>query len=303
MPFPFWNRGNALASSMLTAAGAVIVSLLVLAALLAPVVASHDPQNVDPVENRTPPFWLEGGTTSHPLGTDHVGRDIWSRLIYGARNSLMVGLGALAVGGVIGIALGIVFAYYRPPWDGVYNLEASFPVSLLLQAAWLFICLWVAVSFVASLGPGIGNLIVAVGLATWPRYIKVIRHRVLNLMVVASNGRTDKIRISEYAAALRRFLPQIAAVLPWLLTSQMAFLIAVESLVTFLGVGIPPPTSSLGGMVSDSRADGLSNAWWMSGIPFAFAVLLIAGFWMLGTGLSYRTVSDREDRTNSLGLP
>ena len=296
MPLPFWNRVGVPASSILTVAGAVTVSLLLLAAILAPMITTHDPQEQNLGERASPPFWLEDSTLSHPLGTDKIGQDIWSRLIYGARNSLIVGLGALALGGVIGIALGLVFAYYRPPWDNVYNFEASFPVSLLLQAAWLFACIWVAVPIMFNLGHSMDNLIIAVGLATWPRYIKVIRSRVLSVMAVASIGRSGKSRISDYATAVRRFLPKIAVVFPSLLISQMAFLIALESSVTFLGAGVPPSTPSLGGMVAYSRAEIFSSEWWISGIPLAFTVLMVAGFWMLGTGLFYRTVSKSEEK-------
>ena len=169
---PLRNRGISLGSPILTAAGLALVTLLVLCAVLAPVITTHDPRVVGIAEIATPPVWLEGGTASHPLGTDLLGRDIWARLTYGARNSLAVGLGALALGGVVGIVLGILFSYYRPPWDPVYNLQTSLPVSLLLQAAWLFICLWIIVSILASLGAGIGNLILAVGLVTWPRLHK-----------------------------------------------------------------------------------------------------------------------------------
>ena len=278
-------------SSKLAAAGSLIVFLVVLAAVFAPLITTHGPNKQNLPERRTPPIWLEGGTVSHPLGTDHLGRDIWSRLTYGARTSLTVALGALALGGVIGITLGLVFAYYRTPWDGVYNLETSFPVSLLLQAAWLYVCELVALFVTAIFGPDMGIVIVAIGLVTCPRYIKVIRRRALSLMADSSVGRADTSRISDYASAVRQFLPRMTDVLPSLLISQLAFLITVESLLSFLGLGIPPPTPSLGGMVSDGRAFLFSTGWSMSVIPLAFAALLVAGFWMLGDGLHRRTAS------------
>ena len=296
MPFSFRNRGNASSSVILTMAGGAIVSLIVILAILAPVIATHDPREINLDDRKSPPFWLDGSTVSHALGTDHLGRDIWSRLVNGARNSLLVGLGALALGGAIGISLGIVFAYFRPPWDNVYDFESSFPVWLLLQAAWLFACILVTVSIMASIGSGMGNLIVAAGLATCLRYIKVIRGRVLSLMAASSVGRSDKSRISDYTVAVRQFLPGIMAVIPSLLISQMAFLMALEFFVSFLGVGIPPPTANLGGMVSDSRGYIFSYAWWMSVIPLTFAVLVVAGLWMLGTGLYYRTLLPPQEK-------
>ena len=294
MPLPFWDRGNALTSSKLAVAGSLIVFLLVLAAILAPIITTEDPYKQNLPERRTPPIWLEGGTVSHPLGTDVLGRDMWSRLVYGIRTSLLVSLVTLFVGGLIGITLGIVFACYPTPWDDVYDLEASFPVSLLLQAAWLLVCAFVALVFTATIGPSMGTLIVAVVLTTWPRYIKVVRGRAVSLMAVASVGRANKSRISDYATAVRQFLPRMTDVLPSLLISQMAFLIAVEFCVTFLGIGILPPTPSLGGMVSDGRAYLFSTGWSTSVIPLAFLGLMVAGFWMLGDGLHSRASKSGE---------
>ena len=137
---------------MKVAAGLVIVSFFVLAAILAPLVTSYSPNQVGVSKKDSPPFWQEQGTLSNPLGTDHIGRDVWSRLVYGARVSLIVALGALAISGLIFITLGLLFRYYRGPWDNIYNIVIPFPLTLALPAVWLVGCLFVALVVMASLG-------------------------------------------------------------------------------------------------------------------------------------------------------
>ena len=123
-------------------AGLIIVFLIVLVAVLAPLITSHDPVAGDLRDRRIPPFWLEGGTLSHPLGTDYMGRDVWSRLVHGARTSLIVALGALAIGGTLGTAFGFLSGYYRGSKDRIF--DTTLP-PLISPAVWLVCCAFVAI--------------------------------------------------------------------------------------------------------------------------------------------------------------
>ncbi len=289
MSFPFWNLDKAKSSQMLAAAGAGIVSLLVLAAILAPTITPHDPLTARAGSILTPPFWQEKGTLSHPLGTDHIGRDVWSRLVYGARTSLIVGLGALAIGGGLGTTLGFISGHWRGPRDRIFDITLP---RLIGPVAWLLCCLWVAIVLLASSGAGLINLIIITGLVTWPRYIMAIRRRVMlletpGLDYTAHGGNAP----SDFRSNARLLFPRVAAALPALFISQMGFLTILESILNFLGVGVPPPTPSWGNMIAGTR-DQLTN-WWVWVPPLLSILLVVAGFYMLGNWLRTRPKNSR----------
>ncbi len=275
------------------AAGSAIVFLAVAVAILAPVLSLHDPESLSFEKRFTPPIFMPGGSPSVPLGTDHLGRDMWTRILFGLRTSLIIALGSLAIGAAIGILAGIALGHYPAPWDDLFNADAYFPVSLLIQAGWLFITVFFALLLIAIFGTGTGTLTVIVGLTTWPRYVKVIRHRAITLMTAASIGRASQSGLSEYATGIRESIRQMASILPGLLVSQMGFLIAVEFVLTFLGVGVFPSLPSLGGMVSTGW-EYQSTGWWILVFPLFALILLVAGFWMLGDGLNHRSASKSE---------
>ena len=272
-----------------TAAGAVIVSLVVLVAIFAPLLTPHDPGLPSSEGFLTPPFWQEGGTVSHLLGTDNLGRDVLSRLIYGTRTSLLVALGALAVGGVIGIPLGLVFAYYKTPWEAIYDVDVSFlPVTLLTQGAWLFLLIFIGIIVTLLIEAYVGSsttlLILVLGLLICPRYIKVIRRKAITLMADASVARAGESGISDYATAMRRFLPKMTDILPSLFFSQMAFLLFWDLGLNYLGIGVAAPVPSLGSSLGD-LVFNQSPEWSQWAIALAIPLLTVAGFWMLGDGL------------------
>ena len=273
-------------SAMAGVAGLVIVACFVLAAVLAPLITSHDPVVQNLPDRRAPPFWLEGGTVSHPLGTDYLGRDVWSRLVYGARTSLIVALGALVVSGVLGTALGFLSAYYRGSRDSIFNIALP---RLISPVVWLVCCGWVALWLLAYIGPALINLIIVMGLVTWPRYIKPIRREVM-----LHTPQNSIAGASDPGNSVRFLFPKVAGALPVLFISQMGFLIILESILSFLRLGVPPPTPSWGGAVSDGRV--YLAAWWLPVFPLICIALLSAGFYMLGDWLSGR-------RRNSLAAP
>lgn len=231
---------------MRASAGLVIVSVFVLGAILGPLATPHSPHDHNLAERNTPPFWQEGGTSSHPLGTDHFGRDVLSRLAHGARTSLIVGLSAFAISGSILITLGFLFSYYRGPWDNLYDLNLPLPIRLVLPVVWLVGCLFLAVALISSIGIGLVNLIVVVGLATSLRHIGAFRSSTMRLLsgdtiIQAGEGGSPDFRIIA-----RLLFPKIAGVLPGLLVLQLGLVMAVEFLLTFLGIGVPPHTPAWG---------------------------------------------------------
>ena len=283
MECPSIVRKGTTLSAIRGVAGLVIISFFVLVAILAPLITSHDPVIQSLPDRRAPPFWLEGGTVSHLLGTDYLGRDVWSRLVYGARTSLIVALGALAIGGVLGTALGFISGYWRGSRDKIF--DTTLP-RLISPVVWLVCCVWVALWLLAYIGPALINLIIVMGLVSWPRYIKPIRREVM-----LHTSQHSIVGASDPENSVRFLFPKMAGALPTLFISQMGFLIILESILSFLGIAVSPPTPSWGGAVADGRV--YLAAWWISAFPLICIALLSAGFYMLGSWLTDRRKNSR----------
>ena len=255
-----------------------IILFFLLVAIFAPLVTPYSPTKTSLPEKNIPPFWQEGGSISHPLGTDPLGRDIWARLAYGARVSLLVALSTLALGGVMGTALGLISGYYRaldPFIMRASDITIAFPIILF------------AILLVVIIGAGLINLIVAVGLVIWARYARVIRGEVLTIMTQDYIARAKVAGASDFRIITRHIFPNVFNTLVVLLTLQVGFLIIVESSLSFLGAGVPPPTPAWGSMVASGR-DYIVSAWWVSAIPGVAIMLLVIAFNMLGDWLRDR---------------
>ena len=255
-----------------------IILFFVFVAIFAPLVTPYSPTKTSLPEKNVPPFWQEGGSISHPLGTDPLGRDIWARLAYGARVSLLVAVSTLALGGILGTALGLISGYYR--WLDPFLMRASditiaFPIILF------------AILLVVIIGPGLINLIIAVGLVIWARYARVIRGEVLTIMTQDYIARARVSGASDFRIITKHIFPNVFNTLVVLLTLQVGFLIIVESSLSFLGAGVPPPTAAWGSMVASGR-DYIVTAWWVSAIPGVAIMLLVIAFNMLGDWLRDR---------------
>jgi peptide/nickel transport system permease protein len=247
----------------LYAAGA-FVALLVMVALAAPLLAPHNPERGS-LRSR-----LKGPTLEAPdgkaylLGTDQLGRDVLSRMVFGTRVSLTIGFAAVAVGGMVGGLLGLV-AGFRGGWvDEVVMTVAD------AQLAFPFILL--AIGIIAVLGPSFPNLIVVVGLSGWVTYARVLRSQVLSLRqrdfvsaILALGGSVPRVLV-------RHILPNAASTFMVIATLELARAIVLEATLSFLGLGIQPPTPSWGGMIQEGR-EYLDSAWWISMCPGALLML------------------------------
>ena len=242
----------------LALAGGAFVAVLLLVAAAAPWLAPHDPVRQS-LRTRLAAPTLEGADgRAHPLGTDHLGRDVLSRTIYGARVSLVVGFAAVIVGGLVGATLGIA-AGYRGGW-----LDTAIMTVADAQLAFPFILL--AIGIIAVLGPSFPTLIVVIGLSGWPGYARVLRAQVL---VLRSREFVDAIQAlggTVVRIVGRHILPNVLSSLVVIGTLELARSIVLEATLSFLGLGIQPPTPSWGGMVQEGR-EYLDSAWWISTFP------------------------------------
>lgn len=255
--------------------GTVIVILTIVTALFAPYLAPVDPNKQDIMRTLNPPVWLDADSTAI-LGTDYLGRDILSRIIYGARVSLTVGLSAVAIAGVIGSGLGIL-AGFRGGWiDAVIMRLADFQLSVP------FIVLAIAV--LGILGPSLRNIIIVLGVTGWVTYARVVRSEVLavrqdDYVTAARSSGSSDARIM-----LRHILPNVAAPIIVISSLEVARMIISEAALSFLGLGVPPTTPSWGGMVADGRNYIQAN-WWIATFPGLAIVITVLGINLFGDWL------------------
>ena len=240
------------------ASGVGFILLLALVAIAAPWIAPQDPERQSLRGRLSPPTFDGADGRAHLFGTDHLGRDVLSRVIYGTRVSLTVGFAAVLVGGLLGATLGIV-AGFRGGW-----LDTAIMTVADAQLAFPFILL--AIGIIAVIGPSFPTLVVVIGLSGWVAYARVLRAQVLGL-----RGRefVDAIRGLGGSASrivLRHVLPNVLASLVVVATLELARAIVLEATLSFLGLGIQPPTPSWGGMVQEGR-EYLDSAWWISTCP------------------------------------
>jgi peptide/nickel transport system permease protein len=236
----------------------VFMTTLVVMAAAAPWLAPHDPERQSLRARLAAPTLEAADGRAHPLGTDHLGRDILSRVIYGARVSLIIGFAAVAVGSLVGASLGIL-AGFRGGWtDSVIMTLAD------AQLAFPFVLL--AIGIIAVLGPSFPTLIVVIGLSGWVGYARVLRSQVI---VLRSREFVDAIHALGGSVArivLKHILPNVVSSLIVIATLELARAVVLEATLSFLGLGIQPPTPSWGGMIQEGR-EYLDTAWWISAFP------------------------------------
>ena len=259
----------------------IILSSLTLVALFADLIAPHDPTL--PVQGASmfaPPFWMEGGSTIAPLGTDFQGRDILSRLIYGARVSLIVGLMGTLVAGAIGTAMGIVSGYVGGWVDQIIMRVTD--ASLALPA------LVFAIFLAAMIGPSMWNIIIILGAVYWTRYARVIRGEVLTLrerefVKLAEIAGASKVRVIK-----RHILPNVMNTATVLASLTVGVVIIAEASLSFLGVGVPPPQPAWGLMLSEARPTLMAGQWWLTVFPGVCILLIVLATQLFGDWLRVR---------------
>jgi len=256
-------------------AGSLILLVVVGAALAAPWVAPHDPAKQSLLRRFTPPVWQAGGSAAYPLGTDQVGRDVLSRIVHGARISLLVGVAAVVVSLLVGVTAGLMSGFIGGKVDSVIgtvvDVTLSFPQILL------------ALAFVAALGPSLVTIIVVLGLTGWERYTRVVRAEVMALRDKEFIEAARAIGVGRLRIIVRHVLPNTMSSIVVLSTLQVAQAILAEAALSFLGVGSGRAYPTWGQMISLGR-DFVTVAWWLPTLP-GFAILL--------TVLAINLVGDR----------
>ncbi len=258
------------------AVGAAIVGAAVTSAVMAPVLAPGDPYAQAVGDRLIPPLWDKGGSWTHPLGTDPLGRDILSRIIYGARVSISAGALAVTFSMILGVVMGLLAGYFRGQVDAA--------VSNLVDVMLAFPFLLLALAAVAALGPGFGNMIVVLGLTGWPIYTRVVRAETLKYREREFILAARALGLGSFRILRAHVLPNLVNTIIVMASLEVARMIILESFLSFLGLGIQPPTPSWGAMLGEGRVYMLSH-WWLAAFPGAAIFVTTLGINLFGDGL------------------
>lgn len=275
------------------AVGAGIVSLAIACAVMAPWLSPHDPHLQALSARLMPPVWDPGGTWTYPLGTDPLGRDLLSRIIYGARVSISAGALAVLVAMTLGVLMGLVAGYYGGAVDTIIsnlvNVMLAFPFLLLALAA------------IAVVGPSFGNMIVVLGATGWPIYTLVVRAETLKYRELEFVQAARALGLGSWRIIRGHVLPNLLNTIIVMASLEVARMIILESFLSFLGLGIQPPTPSWGAMLGEGRVYMLTH-WWLAAFPGAAIFLTTLGINLFGDGLRdvldpYRVLTPEAART------
>jgi len=273
---PVKGRRWFLFRSRLASGGLALLVVAVVLAVAAPLVAPADPNAQELTQKLRPPVWAPGGSPQSPLGTDPLGRDVLSRMLFGLRVSIVVALLAVLVSGAVGVTLGVVAGFYGGRTDAaimrLVDVQLSMPVTLI------------AIAIIAALGTSLVNLVLVLGLSQWPLYARVVRGEALGLrgreFLIAARA----VGASSARLILRHVLPNTVSSIVVVATLGVASVVVLEAGLSFLGLGVQPPQPSLGGMLSEGR-EYLATAWWLGVFPGLAIMLLVLGINLFGDGL------------------
>ncbi len=257
--------------NLLATFGAAMVFVFVLMALLAPLIAPQDPASIDLPARLTPP------SAAHWFGTDELGRDILSRVIYGSRISMLVGVGVVSISLTLGLIIGCIAGYYGGAIDRFFNV-------VVMNAFLSFPGILLAIAFVAFLGPGIFNLILALSIGGWVGYARLVRAQVLAAREKEYVEAARALGATDWRIVVRHILPNIIQPVIVQAAIGMAGAVLAEATLSFLGLGVPPPTASWGSMLNDARAH-LFDAPHMVLFPAAAVMLAVLSFNFIGDAL------------------
>ncbi len=251
--------------------GLVLVLFMVMVALLAPYISPHDPSTVDISIRR-----LDPGSPGHILGTDHMGRDLLSRIIWGSRISLQVGIVATGIGIALGTILGLVAGYYRGPIETI--------VLRLIDVLICFPTLLLALAIIAILGPAIRNVMIAVGLTMAPRFARIVRASVLSIREMEYVESASAMGAGASTIMFRHLLPNAMSGMVVFATLSVGAAILTEASLSFLGLGVPPPTPTWGNIVAEGRRFLLQSPH-ITMLPGIAIMITVFGFNFFGDGL------------------
>jgi peptide/nickel transport system permease protein len=256
--------------------GAGILTVIVVLALLAPLIAPHDPYAQNLAFRNVPPLWYAKGSWLHPLGTDQLGRDYLSRVLYGARISLLIGVSVVLISGIIGTTLGLMAGYF----GGKTDLLVTFLVTTRLSMPVIL----VALAVVAMVGGSLWIVILVLGLLKWDRFAVVMRSATQQVRSLDYVAAAEAAGASTTRIILREVLPNIAPHLIVVATLEAASAILLEAALSFLGLGVQPPLPSWGLMISEAKAY-MFFSFWLIAIPGSALALLIFAINLAGDGL------------------
>jgi peptide/nickel transport system permease protein len=256
--------------------GLLLVGAVVFIALAAPLIAPHDPYAQDLMRRLVPPIWHDKGTWLNPLGTDNLGRDYLSRVLYGARISLLIGVSVMIISGLIGTTLGLVAGYFGGRIDLV--------VSLIITTRLAMPVVLVALAVVATIGGSLTIVILTLGFLKWDRFAVVMRSatqqvRSLDYVAAAEAAGASRLRV-----VLGEILPNVVPHLIVVATVEAGSAILLEAALSFLGLGVQPPLPSWGLMIAEAKSF-MFFSFWLIAIPGAALALLVLGINMVGDGL------------------
>jgi peptide/nickel transport system permease protein len=256
--------------------GLFLVGVMLIAGLLAPIVAPDDPKAADITQRLKPPAWHAGGSTAHVLGTDALGRDLLSRVIYGARISLSVGVISVLLAAVIGVSFGLISGYYGGVVDNVImravDIMFAFPFLLL------------AVTWMAIFQPSRTSVVSILVLTGWATFCRMVRGQVLAIREREYIAAARVIGVPDRRLIARHILPNLIATTTVVATMLLAQFILAEAALSFLGLGVAPQTPTWGGIVNEGR-NYITQAWWIETFPGLAIVLTVSGIGLLGDWL------------------
>ena len=265
--------------------GSVIVISVIAIALLAPLLAPHDPYHQDLMKRLVPPVWDNRGTWEHILGTDHLGRDYLSRLIYGARISLLIGIGAALISGLIGTFMGVMAGYF----GGRVDMVVTFLITVRLSMPVVL----VALAVVAIVGGSLQVVITVLGLLLWDRFAVVMRSSTLQIRSMDYVVAAQAVGCSISRVLMTEVMPNVVNNLIVITTIEIAHAIILEAALSFLGLGVQPPLPSWGLMVSEGKDMMLFEPWLIT-IPGVALFLLVLAINLMGDGV--RDITAPENR-------
>ncbi len=256
--------------------GLFLIILVTCLAVFAPWLTPFDPAQVNPLARLQPPMWMEGGSADHILGTDNLGRDIWSRIVFGSRISLIIGIGAVLFSGFIGATLGLLAGFY----GGWIN-------AIIMRIADAFLAvptILLMLVFLAVVGPGLRTLIVVIGITSWVPYARVVRGEVLSIKEREFVKAAQAIGAKKKRIIFKHILPNVLSSFIIISGMNVATTIVLEASLSFLGLGVKAPAVSWGGMLSDGR-QYVATSWWVATFPGIAITITVLGVIFLGDWL------------------